>query len=59
MRKPALSLCENKSADQLRCNHWLVPLFLLHGRILLLNPKFQALSLLLKLYSPVCVGPSQ
>ena len=63
MRKPAFCICENKGADQLRCNpeaaqrlsfrytDSTVPLF----------PKseFQASSHLLWLYSPVCVEPGQ
>ena len=61
VRKPAFCLCENKAADQLRGNREAdlrlcfrytestIPLFL--------NPKFQASSHLLWLYSPVCFGP--
>ena len=63
MRKPTICLCENKDADQLRGNREAdqrlcfrytdstFPFFL--------NPKFQASSNLLCLYSPVCVGPGQ
>ena len=61
MRKPTICICENKGADQLhsnceadqhlcfRCSESTIPLFL--------NPKFQASSYLLWLYSSVCVGP--
>ena len=60
MRKPTFFICENKDADQLRgdreadqrlCFHYMdstIPL--------LPNPKFQASSHLLYLYSLVCVG---
>ena len=51
MRKPDFCLCENK----------LISAFVFATRIVqflfFLNPKFQASSLLLRLYSPVCVGP--
>ena len=65
VRKRAFCICENKDADQLRGNReadqrlcfrhfvfatWIVQ-FLFY-----LNPKFQASSHLLWLYSPVCVG---
>ena len=61
MRKPTFFICENKDADQLRGNREAdqhlcfrktdsaIPLYL--------NPKFQASSHLLGLYSLVCVGP--
>ena len=61
MRKPAFCICENKDADQLRSNcaadqrlcfrytDCTIPTHYL-------NPKFQASSHLLWLYSPVCVG---
>ena len=61
MGKPKICICENKGADQVRGNHeadhafvfatWIVQ-FLLY-----LTAKFQASSLLLCLYRPVCVGP--
>ena len=63
MRKPAFCICENKDADQVRSNleadqclsfHYTdrtIPLFL--------NPKFQASSHLLWLYSLVCDGPGR
>ena len=53
MRKPDFCICENK----------LISVFVFATRILqflyFLNPKFQASSHLLWLYSPVCVGPGQ
>ena len=62
MRKPALCICKNKDADQLRSNTaQLISAFVFAIRIVkflyYLNPKFQASSHLLWLYSPVCVGP--
>ena len=57
MRKPACCICENKDADQL------ISAFVFTTRVVQslysLNPKFQASSHLLKLYSPVCVGPGR
>ena len=50
MGKPTICICENKGADQLRGNRIVHFLFFL-------NPKFQASSLPLCLYSSVCVGP--
>ena len=59
MRKPDFCLGENKGADQLRGK--LISAFVFATRIVyflfFLYPKFQASSLLLRLYSPVCVGP--
>ena len=62
MRKPTISIGENKSADQLRGNREAdqrlcfrytdSTLFLFY-----LNPKFQASSSFMCLYRPVCVGP--
>ena len=49
MRKPAFCICENKDADQLRGSRSLS----------YLNPKFQASSHLVWLYSLVCVGPGR
>ena len=49
-------ICENKGADQLRRSP---PLFSLHEKVqffCFLNPKFQASSHLLWLYSSLCVG---
>ena len=63
MRKPTFCIWENKDADQFRGNceadqqlgfaTWIVQF--LYFR----NPKFQASSHLLKLYSLVCVGPGE
>ena len=66
MRKPTICICENKDADQLRGNREadtakLISAFVFATRIVhflfFLNPKFNASSHLLCLYSPVCVGP--
>ena len=58
MIKPAFCICENKDADAK-----LISAFVFATRIVqslyLLNPKFQASSHLLWLYSPVCVGPGR
>ena len=60
VRKPAFCICENKDADQ---TAKLISAFVFAIRIVnflyYLNPKFQALSHLLWLYSPVCVGPGR
>ena len=61
MRKPDFCICENKDADQLRGNRE-ADQRLCFGYMdstipLLLNPKFQASSHFLWLYSPV--GPGQ
>ena len=63
MGKPTISIGENKGADQLRSN------FEADQRLCfrytdstippLLIPKFRASSLILRLYSPVCVGPGR
>ena len=59
MRKPAFCICENKNADQLRGNrkadHALVFATWIVQFLFYLNPKFQASSHLLCLYSPVCM----
>ena len=58
MRKPTICLCKNKDAVTAK----LISAFVFATRIvqsLFLNPKFQASSHLLCLYSPVCVGPGQ
>ena len=56
MRKPDFCICENKGAKLTSAfvfATWIVqPLYFL-------NPKFQAASHLLWLYSPVCVGPDR
>ena len=61
MRKPDFCICENKDADQLTAK--LISAFVFATQIVqflyYLNPKFQASSHLLWLYSPVCVGPGR
>ena len=62
VRKPAFSICVNKDADQLRGNRkadQLVFARQIVQSLFYLNPKFQASSHLLGLYSPVCVGPGR
>ena len=63
MKKTAFCICENKDADQLcgdREADQRVCLRNTDSTILYyLNPKFQASSYLLRLHSPVCVGPGQ
>ena len=63
MRKPTFCICENKDADQLRGNceadQRLCFRYTDSTIPLQLNPKFQASSHLLWMYSPVCVGPGQ
>ena len=62
-RKPAFCICKNKDADQLRGNREAdqhLCFRYLDSRIpLLLNPKFEAFSHLVWLYSLVCVGPGR
>ena len=53
MRKPRFCICKNKDADQRLCFHYIVQ------SLCFLNPKFQASSHLLYLYSLVCVGPGR
>ena len=62
LRKPAFCICENKDADQLRgdreadqrlCFRYIVQ------SLYFLNPKVQASSHLVWLYSLVCVGPGR
>ena len=59
VRKPAFYICENKDAVTAQ----LISAFVFAIRIVkslyYLNPKFQASSHLLWLYSPVCVGPGR
>ena len=61
MGKPTSCIGENKDADQLRGNREADHAFVFATRIVhflfISNPKFQASSLLLCLYSLVCVGP--
>ena len=62
MRKLNFRLCENKAADQLRSNceaDQRLCFRYTYRTISLLNPKFQASSLLLCLYSSVCVRPGR
>ena len=61
MGKPAICICENKDADQLRGNRESDQRLFFATRIVqflyFLNPKFPVSSYLLCLYRPVCVGP--
>ena len=61
MRKHDFCICENIGADQL--HSYLISAFVFATKIVRLlyfqNPKLQASSDLLWLYSPVCVGPGQ
>ena len=63
MRKPTFCICENKDADQLRGNREadqrLCFRYIGSQSLFSLNPKFQASSHFLELYSLVCVGPGQ
>ena len=66
MRKPAFCICENKDADQLRgyaVTAKLISAFVfapwIEQSLFYLDPKFQASSHLLWLYSLVCVGPGR
>ena len=63
MRKPDFCLCENKGADQLRSHCEADSAFVFATRIVqylfFLNPKFQASSHLLCLFSSICVRPSR
>ena len=63
MRKLAFCIWENKDADQLHGNRKadqrLVFTTYIVQSLYFLNPKFQASSHLLWLYSPVCVGPGR
>ena len=59
--KPDFCICENKDADQLTAK--LISAFVFARQIVqsvfYLNPKFQASSHLIGLYSLVCVGPGR
>ena len=63
MRKSVFCIYENKDADQPRGNREadqrICFRYLASTILLLPNPKFQAYSHLLWLYSPVCVGPGR
>ena len=63
VRKPVFCICENKDADQLRGNREADQRLCFYTRIVqslfYLNPKFQASSHLLWLYSLVCVRPGR
>ena len=59
MRKPGFCICENKDADQLRGYSAFVFTTRIVQSIYYLNPKFQASSHLLWLFSLVCVGPGR
>ena len=63
MRKPAFCICEKKTQISFAVTAKLISAFVFAIRIVqslyYLNPKFQASSHLLWLYSPVCVGPGQ
>ena len=64
MRKPTFCICENKDVDQLRGNHREADQRLCFATrivqsLFFLNPKFQASSNLLWLYSPASVGPGR
>ena len=56
MEKPTIYICETKGADQLRGSAFVFATRIVQCRFYL-TPKFPASSLLLCLYSPVCVGP--
>ena len=63
MRKPDFCICENKDADKLHGHPEADQRLCFRYKdttiqsLYFLNPKFQASSHLLWLYSPVCVGP--
>ena len=63
MRKPDFCICENEDADQLRGNAKLISAFVFATWIVqslfYLNPKFQAYTYLMWLYSLVCVRPGR
>ena len=63
MRKPTFCIGENKDPDQLRSNceadQRLCFRYTDSTIPLLSNPKFLGSNHLLRLYSPVCVGPGQ
>ena len=57
VRKPAFCICKNKGADKLISAFVFATLTV--QSLFYLNPKFQAISHLLRLYIPVCVGPGR
>ena len=59
MRKRAFCICENKDADKLRGNREADQRLCFRYTDTTLNPKFQASSHLVWLYSLVCVGPGR
>ena len=63
VRKPAFCICENKIQISFAVTSKLISAFVFAICIVrsrfCLNPKFQASSHLLWLYSPVCVGPGR
>ena len=63
MRKPAFCICKNKGADQVPSNciadQRLCARYMDSTIPYFLNPKLQASSHLLWLYTPVCDGPGR
>ena len=60
VRKPDFCICENKDADQLRGDQRLCFFATqIVQSLYFLNTKFQAASHLMRLYSPVSVGPGR
>ena len=63
VRKPAFCICKTKTHISFAITAQLISAFVFAIRIVqslyYLNPKFQASSHLLWLYSPVCVGPGR
>ena len=58
MRKPAFFIFENKDADQKLISAFVFAIRIVQS-LYFLNPKFQASSHLVWLYSPLCVGPGK
>ena len=63
VRQPVFCICEKKTQISFAVTAKLISAFVFTTRIVqslyFLNPKFQASSHLLWLYSPVCVGPGR
>ena len=63
MRKPDFHICKTKAEISFAVNGKLISAFVFATRIVqslyFVNPKFQASSHLLQLYSSVCVGPGR